>query len=931
MKFVQQFFLCMGLFIIIAGFSSHSVWSQENAGPSAQNANQGDQSANTGLGGLFADTIQGILKEGNVFVPNGQTAQPVTSAAGEEHFTLNFNNAQVDQVLKFLSDMTKKVVLKGDDVSGQVSIMSPEEVTPDEALQIIDAAFMLKGFTFIESDQIIIVVPIDQARQRGVDVQVGTGETQLGSRMQTRVISLNHAQPTRLQNAIRDLLSENANVISDDRTRTLVITDTINNINRIEEIITQLDKPDSLQDVVVRIFKLRYLNAREMERNLDDVLENVVSSVLTVQRDDRGRTRANVEVMADRTTNALIIAAPKQAIEMVGEFIKNMDSPAAENIREETFTLRNGDAMEVAQTLSEIARSRRADNYQPVVVADSRTNTVVVSGYQEDIESFRNLITLLDSKDSYEQITRVYPLENADAIILKEMVEMLISPNAASSRNRNYWSGWGRGTDEEVRIVEDQRLNALIVTAKPSQIQMVEDLIEELDQPLPVSKEEPRVYPVENVRANDLAMIINQLFTQQQQTGFFYAQQQQTLTGLMGKVKVISDPTTNSLIVIAGTPRAFDVVESLIKKLDIVSPDLNNTRVFNLKNADADYLQAKLSSLFQGSGNQGGGGGFYWYLNQSMNQEEEISNLIGNVRIESETRTNSLLITTNSQYFPTIENLLLELDKDIQQILIEVLIVEVSDVDDNELGIDWDGEIPLNVQADFNSTLSDITSERATILGRTEFNAVLNFLSYNNKTNVVARPNILTGDNQMAYIEAINRIPITKRISVSNEFVVPEVELEPVGLMLTVQPHINDATTVTINVTLENGQVLEDFGITVQGSTIPALSRRQIRTKLTIHDQETAVLSGVIDTSYISSEKGIPGLMHIPLLGNLFKTKGKNRLRTELMTFITPYILSGIEDREWVFERQKERLRMYEGINDQMDNVDVRFGAVKNN
>ena len=182
----------------------------------------------------------------------------------------------------------------------------------------------------------------------------------------------------------------------------------------------------------------------------------------------------------------------------------------------------------------------------------------------------------------------------------------------------------------------DQRLNALIVTAKPSQIQMVEDLIEELDQPLPVSKEEPRVYPVENVRANDLAMIINQLFTQQQQTGFFYAQQQQTLTGHMGKVKVISDPTTNSLIVIAGTPRAFDVVESLIKKLDIVSPDLNNTRVFNLKMPMRIICKPKLSSLFQ-EAETGGGGGFYWYLNQSMNQEEEISNLIGNVRIESET------------------------------------------------------------------------------------------------------------------------------------------------------------------------------------------------------------------------------------------------------------------------------------------------------
>ena len=75
--------------------------------------------------------------------------------------------------------------------------------------------------------------------------------------------------------------------------------------------------------------------------------------------------------------------------------------------------------------------------------------------------------------------------------------------------------------------------------------------------------------------------------------------------------------------------------------------------------------------------------------------------------------------------------------------------------------------------------------------------------------------------------------------------------------MLTVQP-TSTMRQPTINVTLENGQVLEDFGITVQGSTIPALSRRQIRTKLTIHDQETAVLSGVIDTFTSAARKGFP-------------------------------------------------------------------------
>ncbi|MGC9328873.1 MAG: hypothetical protein ACP5I1_14655, partial [Candidatus Hinthialibacter sp.] len=100
-----------------------------------------------------------------------------------------------------------------------------------------------------------------------------------------------------------------------------------------------------------------------------------------------------------------------------------------------------------------------------------------------------------------------------------------------------------------------------------------------------------------------------------------------------------------------------------------------------------------------------------------------------------------------------------------------------------------------------------------------------------------------------------------------------------------------------------------------------------VQTRLTIEKEETAVLSGVIDTTYKESENGIPGLMHIPILGHLFKSKGKSRTRTELLTFITPYILANQEDRLRILERQSQRIEMYKQFQSMMEDMDVRVGV----
>ena len=936
---VKRIALLIMVFTLLFGFQNTAlVYAQEEEQVDQEDAVKN----NAGLGGMFADSIKNLLKSGDIFYPNGTTAKAIDSATpgAPKKFKLNFNNTQIDQVLKFLSDMTKKLVLKTPEVKGQFTIMNPNEVTKEEAMHIIDTAFRFQDITFEENEQMIIVLPLSAAKKRLGKVTDKFDASIPGSQFQNKIIHLEYASPSQIKEALTPLVTENSNIIADDRTNTLVITDTMANITRLEGIIKQLDKKGSKAGSSVRVFKLRYLSAAEIARNMEEILTTLVAAKMPGDDKQKRRNADDMcEVLADRSTNTLILSAPKDALDTIAEYIDKMDTSSTVNLETKTIALVNADASQVAQGLQQFTMNKRNQIYRPVIFADSRTNAVVIHAYPEDVKSISDVLSVLDHKQSYDKLTRVYVLENADAIVISQMVKQLLT-DEQSNNNRGYYSYYSSRNrsgqdDSKMKIVEDQRLNALIVSAKPSEFPMIEELIKALDQPLPNSKEEPKVYPIKNVRATDLSYMLEEIFSSNsQQNSFSYYfggrgnQQQQQITGFSGKIKTIADPTTNSLIVLAATPRAFGVIEKLIEELDRIAPEFGTTKVYTLKNADAGYLATQLTDLFQEDRQNQGNRGFYWYTNQqSNNQQEDISNLIGNVRIVSETRTNSLLVTTSAQYFESINTLINDLDKEISQVLVEILIVEIIDVTDNEWGIDWGNSVSLTAQGNLDAPISGLNFDRAAVLSTANYNATINMLASNAKTNVIARPNILAGDNQRAFVEVINRIPRLSGISQNTSTTMQDVTYEEVGLKLYVSPHINDATTVTIDVDMETGQVLEQFALVTPSGSAPAFSRRTVETRLTIKDQETAVLSGVIDTSFTDSENGIPGLMHIPILGHLFKTKGKRQSKTELLTFITPYILANQADRIRILENQSDRIKQYDSFKKIMKDIDVKVGV----
>ena len=902
---------CLCLVILLAPMAS----AQQSATP--------QESA--GLGSLFADTVRNLLNEGSLIVPNGQTAQPTSGGEGDEPemFTLNFNNAPVEQILKFLSDLTGKVVLKSDQVQGQFNIINPNEVTRARALEIIETAFQLKDIAIIDTNNMLIILPVSEAKQRGVRLETDLDTETTGAEVIRKVVPLQYASASQLRDALSNIISEDASIIADERTQSLIITDTGSNVQSLMRIINELDKEGAMSGTVVRVYQLRYIEADDFDRNMQNLIENIVASSIPTGSD--GGQRPNVEVISDEATNSLIISAPRQAIDEVENFIETMDVSKTDRLITQTFTLKNGSATDIADNLQELGEAWRTDAYEPAVVADSRTNSIVVSAYPEDVRKVQELIDLLDSKKTYEMVTNIYPLDNADAIVLQDMVTSLI--NQESDNNQPWWA---RDDDDEqtTTVMADQRLNALVITAKPGDFPMIESLIDKLDQPLQSSAAEPRVYPVQFARASDLAAIITDLFEDSTSSGFFFGGQEQTqITNLSGKVKVIADPTTNSLVVLASTPRAFGVIEKLVEQLDRRAPEFGTTRVYNLRNADADYLSTQLNSLFEQQQNQQGNQGFFWFQNQSLQDTNQISNLLGNVRIVSETRTNSLLVTTNAQYFDVIDQLVAELDKEISQVLVEILIVEITENQDNQLGINWADNIPIQVQGNFDGSLDEINRNRVAILSQASFSSTVDFLARQDSTNLIARPNILTGDNQSAFVTVTTEFPFPSQISQGNVTTNQEIEYRTVGLQMTVRPKINDATTVTIDVDLSNGQILEQFSLESDFGIIPATTNREVQTILTVKDKETAVLSGVIDNQLLDSDEGIPGLKDIPVLGYLFKSKGKDYQKTELIAFITPYILNDRTDREDVLNKHRRRLDMYKNFQEQMNELDVQYGV----
>lgn len=254
---------------------------------------------------------------------------------------------------------------------------------------------------------------------------------------------------------------------------------------------------------------------------------------------------------------------------------------------------------------------------------------------------------------------------------------------------------------------------------------------------------------------------------------------------------------------------------------------------------------------------------------------------------------NIILIRALLADYKRVMKLLERLDNMPMQVLIEVLVAEVSLTDGWEYGVEWalkngnanltSGSLGLHDNGlDFNLTFDS---------GRNVFD-FLNILASKNDFSILSSPQVLVLNNETATVNVGEQVPIvtsetsdTTSATVSNR----TVQYKDTGVILNVTPRINYNGIIIIEIDQQVSSVNKDQ--TTKGLNSPTISTKSVKTKLAIKDGQSILMGGLISKEETKSNSGIPFLKDIPYLGWAFKNQSSNVVKKELMIMVTPYVI----------------------------------------
>jgi general secretion pathway protein D len=437
--------------------------------------------------------------------------------------------------------------------------------------------------------------------------------------------------------------------------------------------------------------------------------------------------------------------------------------------------------------------------------------------------------------------------------------------------------------------------------------------------------------------------------------------------------QIIPDERTNKLIIVA-SPSAFERILRIVREVDVPTEAGGRINVYPLENADAEELASTLQSLAQGTANRprtpvaapppGG-------ARPSTTAAELFS---GEVKISADKATNSLVIVASQADFRNIIRVIEQLDIPRRQVFVEAVIMEVNLDRNSEFGINFhsgyrlktdQGAVPglfgtkytnqglppsfsLANLANFGGFLAGLQGPVIPELQKLgidipAFGVVLHALQQSSDVNVLSTPHILTSDNEEAEITVGQNVPFQSGFSptslggalggVAGGGVNPSIlqglgglgsafapiTRQNVELKLTVKPQINESDFIRMVITEQTEEIASSDPVLG-----PTTSKRSAKTTVVAKDQETVVIGGIMQDRSIESVSKVPVLGDIPLVGHLFRETTRRKTKTNLLLFLTPYIIKDQSDFRAIFERKmKERQQFVEQFYGQVPGYDV--------
>ncbi|MCA9080774.1 MAG: hypothetical protein KDA58_09460, partial [Planctomycetaceae bacterium] len=688
---------------------------------------------------------------------------------------------------------------------------------------------------------------------------------------------------------------------------------------------TELDQPVD-PSAEVQVFSLRNAVASQVVTVLDDFFE------------ERTGLGTRIKATADIRTNSVIVQARPTELAEVSLLIKKMDRDDAKSVNSMiTIRLSHAAADELAeflnatiqsilnpQTTSGLTGGLAGAGQAPQELRDSkavvlefltqdgnaqrlirsgllsdiringdiRTNMLMITAPKQSLPLLEELVRLLDQPSAAVADIKVFTLKNSDASSAVDLLTELFSNNN-SQGNQQGQQQLGiqiAGAEDAssslvpLRFSTDVRTNSVIAVGGADALRMVEAILLRLDQS-DASTRRNTVIKLRNSAAADVAAAITQFLDSRRQLLTLDPERISTSELLEQEVIVTPEPVSNSLL-ISATPRYFEDIYSMANELDrepaqvliqalLVEVQLNDNDEFGVELGFQDDV------LFDRS-------------------------LIDAIQTISETTTLPTGVQTTTQRIisqSATPGFLFNNQQLGNNTAINPSAVGSQGLSSFNLG-------RVNSDLGFGGLVLSASSQNVSVLIRA--------LASRRNVRVLSRPQVLALDNQTAQIQVGQRVPIVNGVTVTQTGSNPQIIQDEAGIILTVAPRISPEGQIVMEVTAEKsaftGAEVPIFTDTTNGTVVtsPIKDITTARTSVKVPDGQTIILGGMITETSDNSERKVPWLGDLPIIGHAFRFDSHAHQRTELLIFLTPRIVHCDTDMEFMKQVEAGRLHYFQ-------------------
>lgn len=370
----------------------------------------------------------------------GRTGSPDNRpfTRGDELVQLDFKEVELPVVIETIARITGRNFIYDDRVRGRVTIVSPSEVTADQAYAVFESVLKIKGFTAVPGPGgVLKIVPIRDAKESSIDTIKDDRPSANRDSFVTRLVPLLYIDAEAITNTIKPLVSKDASMVAYAPTNTIIITDTEANIRRLLSILEAIDVESYKEELAV--IKVRHADASTLGQQISEIYGAEVSSTTSqprpaarARRTARGQKATpqpgqttqpgqTVRIITDERTNSLLVLASRGSLQEIRDLVRQLDVPLVGEGRIHVYYLKHADAEELAGTLNGMlsgqtggaapgpgrtgATGATPQNLRAQVTAlaegitinhDAATNSLVIQASKEAYEALANVIEKLD-------------------------------------------------------------------------------------------------------------------------------------------------------------------------------------------------------------------------------------------------------------------------------------------------------------------------------------------------------------------------------------------------------------------------------------------------------------------------------------------------------------------------------------------------------